>query len=92
MLNTVIDASYSMLLKRPWLKGAKVGNDIVTIHGNGMVRIIVEPKHLGAEVKWPEVLLCYNYQNGITNEEEDIIFAIEPRLVSIGSINLLENF
>ncbi len=26
------------------------------------------------------------------DEEEDIIFAIEPRLVSIGTINLPENF
>jgi hypothetical protein len=34
------------------------------------------------------VLLCYNYQNGITNEEEDIIFATEPKLFSIGTINL----
>jgi len=33
-------------------------------------------KHLGTKVKTPKVLLCYNYQNGITNED-DIIFAIE---------------
>jgi hypothetical protein len=36
------------------------------------------------------VLLCYNYQNGLTNEEEDIIFATEPKLFSIGTINLLK--
>jgi hypothetical protein len=34
--------------------------------------------------------LCYNYQNGITDEEEDIIFAVEPKLFSIGTISLLE--
>jgi hypothetical protein len=34
--------------------------------------------------------LCYNYQNGITNEEEDIIFPIEPKLFSIGTISLLQ--
>jgi hypothetical protein len=43
---------------------------------------------LGGEVKKLEVLLCYDYQNGITNEEEDIIFDIEPKLSSIGTINL----
>jgi hypothetical protein len=43
---------------------------------------------LGSEVRRPEVLLCYNYQNGITNEEENIIFTIEPKLFSIGTINL----
>jgi hypothetical protein len=32
------------------------------------------------------LLLCYNYQNGITNEEV-IIFATEPKLFSIGIIN-----
>ncbi len=47
-------------------------------------------KRLGSEVRRPEMLLCYNYQNGITNEEEDIIFATEPKLFSIGTINLLK--
>jgi hypothetical protein len=32
------------------------------------------------------VLLCYDYQN----EEEDIIFAIEPKLFSIETISLHE--
>jgi hypothetical protein len=36
------------------------------------------------------VFLCYNYQNGITDEKEDIIFVIEPKLFSIGTISLLE--
>jgi len=35
------------------------------------------------------VLLCYDYQNGIINEE-DIMFAIEPKLFSIGIISLPE--
>jgi hypothetical protein len=37
------------------------------------------------------MLLCYDYQNGITTEEEDIIFVIEPKLFSIGIISLLDN-
>ncbi len=45
-------------------------------------------KHLGNEIRRPKVLLCYDYQNGITNEKEDIIFAREPELFSIGIINL----
>jgi hypothetical protein len=83
-----------MLLGRPWLTDAKVahywGNNIVTIQGNGTVRTIIVTKHLGGEVRRPEMLLCYNYQNGITNEKEDRIFAIEPKLISIGIISLLE--
>jgi len=45
---------------------------------------------LGSEVRKPKVLLCYNYQNGITNEEEDFIFVIKLKLFSIGIINLPE--
>jgi hypothetical protein len=37
-----------------------------------------------------EGLLCYDYQNGITDEEENIIFAKEPKLLSIRTINLLK--
>jgi len=34
------------------------------------------------------VLLCYDYQNGITNEEEYIIFATKSKLFSMGTISL----
>jgi hypothetical protein len=34
------------------------------------------------------VLLCYDCYNGVTNEEEDIISAIEPQLFSIGTMSL----
>jgi len=34
------------------------------------------------------MLLCYDYQNGITDEKEDIIFATKPKLFSIGTISL----
>jgi len=34
------------------------------------------------------VLLCYDYQNGITDEEKDIIFSTKPKLFSIGTISL----
>jgi hypothetical protein len=70
-----------MLLGRSWLRDAKVahywGSNIVTIQGNGIVRTIIVTKHLGGEVIKPKVLLCYDYQNGITDEEKDIIFVIK---------------
>jgi len=45
---------------------------------------------LGGEVRRLEVLLCYDYQNDIIDEEEDIIFATKPKLFSIRTISLLE--
>jgi hypothetical protein len=36
------------------------------------------------------MLLCYDYQNGTIDEEEDIFFSIEPKLFSIGIINIPE--
>jgi hypothetical protein len=44
---------------------------------------------LGGEVRRPKVLLCYNYQNGVTNEE-DIIFATKLKLFSTRTISLFE--
>jgi hypothetical protein len=43
---------------------------------------------LGGEIRRLEVLLCYDYQNGIIDEEEDIIFATKLELFSIGTIIL----
>jgi hypothetical protein len=45
---------------------------------------------LGSEIRRPKVLLCYNYQNGIIDEEEDIIFATKLKLFSIRTIILPE--
>jgi hypothetical protein len=63
--NSVVDFSYSMLLGRPWLKDAKVahdwGNNNITIQGNGTVKTITTTKHLGAEVRRLEELMCYTY-------------------------------
>jgi hypothetical protein len=84
--NSVVDFSYSMLLGRPWLKDVKMardwGSNNITIQGNGIIRIIIVTKHLGGEVKRLEMLLCYDYQNGITDEKEDIIFATKPTIIT----------
>jgi hypothetical protein len=53
------------------------GSVIVTMQANGIVRTIIIVKHLGGEVRKPQLLLCYNYHNDIINEE-DVIFATEP--------------
>jgi hypothetical protein len=43
-------------------------------------------------VKQLEVLLCYDYQNGIIDEEKNIIFATQLNFFPIGTINLLYTF
>jgi hypothetical protein len=45
-------------------------------------------KHLGINLKRLEVFLCFDYQNGITNEKENRMFDCEPKLFFIGTINL----
>jgi hypothetical protein len=45
---------------------------------------------LGGEVRRPKMLLCYDYWNGIIDEEENIIFATKPKLFSIETFNLLK--
>ncbi len=55
------------------------GSNIVTIQRNGIMKTITITKHLGGEIRKLEVILCYDYQNGITHEE-DIIFATKLKL------------
>ncbi len=67
------------MLGKPWLKDVEVAHDrrnnIVAIQRNGTIKTIIVTKHLGGEVRRPKMLLCYDYQNGITYEEKDMIFA-----------------
>jgi hypothetical protein len=82
MQNSVLDCTYFMHLGQPWLRDVKVSHDwgtnIIIIHGNDMVKTIVVTKHLRSQTKCVEVLLCYDFQNGITYEEEDLVFKTKP--------------
>jgi hypothetical protein len=57
------------------------------IQGNGIVQTIAVTKHLGTNLKRLKVLLCFEYQNGITYEEENLMFVSELSFF-IGTINL----
>jgi len=91
MHNNILDSSYSMLFKRPWLHYAKVthdwDNNLITIEGNNTVRTIIVIKHLDGNTKWPKVLFCYDFMNGVTNEE-DILLQVELDLFTISTITL----
>lgn len=52
---------------------------MVIIQGNGTITIIVVTKHLGNNVERSQVLLCYDFYNGI-DEEENVMFVIEFKL------------
>jgi hypothetical protein len=41
---------------------------------------------LGVETRRPQVFVCYDLLEGLTNEEEDLIFKIKLKLFSIGTI------
>jgi hypothetical protein len=85
--NNFLDSSYSMLLGHPWLKDAKLshdwGNNIVIIQGTCIVRTIPIIKKLGGQTKRPEVLMCYDFHFGISNEKKDVMFAIELNMFSL---------
>jgi hypothetical protein len=85
--NGVADYNYYMLLGRPWLKDAHVthdwGNNVVTIQGNGIVKTMSFNKTLRTKTKLPQVLVCYDFLERLTYEEEDIIFDIEPKLFQL---------
>ncbi len=55
--NSVVESSYSMLLRRPWLKDAKVthdwGNNVIIVQGNGTIRVILVNRKLGAKTRKP---------------------------------------
>jgi len=61
---------------------------MITIQGNGTVQTIAMIKHPCINMKRPKVLLCFDYQNGITYEEKDLIFVSELELFSNGTTSL----
>jgi len=65
------------------------GNNTITIQGNNTIRTIFVTKKLGAPTKHPRILIFYDFHFRISNEKEDFMFAIQPRLFSIGTIAIL---
>jgi hypothetical protein len=62
------------------------GNNTIIIQGTSTIKTIHVTKKLGAPTKHLEVLVCYDFHFGISNKEEHLMFAIEPRLFSMGTI------
>jgi hypothetical protein len=54
-----------MLLEKLWLRDAKVSHDwrnnLMTIQGNIIVKIIIITKHLGSDIMQSKVLVCYDF-------------------------------
>ena len=93
---TVIDcqtikSDYRMLLGRPWLRNAKVihdwANDQVQIMGNGTVKTVKINRQLGYEAVTPYALVCYNFAEGINDDEETILLAADSTLQLVGTID-----
>ncbi len=88
--NNVVDFCYFMLLRKPQLIDAKVthdwGNDVIIVQANGTVRTISINMKFGVETKRPQVLICYDLMEGLTNEKEDIIFETKLELFSIAQL------
>jgi len=43
---------------------------------------------LGVETRRPQILVCYDLMERLTNEEEDLMFETKLELLSIGTIIL----
>jgi hypothetical protein len=54
----------------------------------GIVITIFIINKLGTPTKRPKMLVCYDFHSGIFDKEEDLMFATEPKLCSIGTISI----
>jgi hypothetical protein len=47
---------------------------VIIVQSNGTIKTISVNKKLGAKTKRPQILVCYDLLEGLTNEEEDLKF------------------
>ncbi len=77
MKNSVVDFNYYMLLRKPWFRDATVthdcDNNVNIVRGNGTIITISVNKKLGVEVGRPQILVCYELMEGLTDKKEDLI-------------------
>ncbi len=58
--------------------------------GYNIIKTITITKHLGNDIKRPKIIVCYDFQLRITNNEKDIMFMAKLKPFSIGTIVQLE--
>jgi hypothetical protein len=58
------------------------------IQGTNTIITIPITKKLGAQTMRPEILISYDFHFGIFDEVEDLMFATESKLFSIGTIGV----
>jgi hypothetical protein len=84
-----------MLLGCPWLRDAKISHDwgtnIVIIQRTFMTRTKTNSRKLNVQTKRQEVLICCDFHFRISDEEEDVMFAIELDMFSIGTKKILSH-
>jgi len=64
------------------------GSGIIIVQENGIIKTIFINKWLNNQTKCPRILIYYNFPNGITYEEGDLVFITKLNLFSISIINL----
>ncbi len=90
---SLIDSTYSILIRCPWLWDVKVPHDqgtnqFINIEGNGTITIILVNKRLNDTTKQPKALLCYDFFPRVTHDEEETLLIVEPNLLFIGTFTL----
>ena len=55
--------------------------------GNGTVKTVKINRQLGYEAVIPHALVCYNFVEGITYDEETILLVADPTLQPVGTID-----
>ncbi len=90
MNNKAMDPTYSMLLGCPWLWDAKVihywGTNMVTIKGNGLVNIVFVFKYLSGNIKRPQMVIKYNFIEGVIDEENKFFFPMNLTYSLLGKL------
>ncbi len=61
---------------------------MVTIKGNGIVKTMFVSKYLNGNIRQPQMIVNYNFMEGVIDEEEELFISFEPDLFSIGMIAL----
>ncbi len=64
------------------------GRNVITIEHHGIIETIFISKWLNNQKKCPIILIYYNFPNGVTYEEGNLVFIRKLRLFSINIINL----
>jgi len=70
--------------------GLGLGQGFGTIEGNDITKTIQIPRYFSNNTHWPQMVIYFNFVEGVMDDEEAVLMDVAQELFAIGEVIILD--